>query len=245
MASYDYQYLAHLVRRAQAGSSDAFAELYVATYQQQYAFSYRYLQDEFLAQDAIQETYILALKNITTLCDPLVFVSWLNQINMRVCFAMYQKERKHNAELDRYEQSQLDHSKNRGENESPEFLVMKKDEQEYVINQILALPFSESQAIFLRYYRNMKVGDIARMMDISQSSVKRYLTNGRKMLAQRLGKENFQFFGIGLEISGYPVIYCVTEKPVNSWNPGIQIPRIRKKGGVNKWADFLQRRSRN
>lgn len=159
-----------------------------ATYQQQYAFSYRYLQDEFLAQDAIQETYILALKNITTLCDPLVFVSWLNQINMRVCFAMYQKERKHNAELDRYEQSQLDHSKNRGENESPEFLVMKKDEQEYVINQILALPFSESQAIFLRYYRNMKVGDIARMMDISQSSVKRYLTNGRKMLAQRLGK---------------------------------------------------------
>ena len=188
MASYDYQYLTHLVRRAQAGSSDAFAELYVATYQQQYAFSYRYLQDEFLAQDAIQETYILALKNITTLRDPLVFVSWLNQINMRVCFAMYQKERKHNAELDRYEQSQLDHGKNRGENESPEFLVMKKDEQEYVINQILALPFSESQAIFLRYYRNMKVGDIARMMDISQSSVKRYLTNGRKMLAQRLAK---------------------------------------------------------
>ena len=180
MASYDYQYLTHLVRRAQAGSSDAFAELYVATYQQQYAFSYRYLQDEFLAQDAIQETYILALKNITTLRDPLVFVSWLNQINMRVCFAMYQKERKHNAELD--------HSKNRGENESPEFLVMKKDEQEYVINQILALPFSESQAIFLRYSRNMKVGDIARMMDISQSSVKRYLTNGRKMLAQRLAK---------------------------------------------------------
>ena len=37
-------------------------------------------------------------------------------------------------------------------------------------------------------YRNMKVGDIARMMDISQSSVKRYLTNGRKMLAQRLAK---------------------------------------------------------
>lgn len=135
MASYDYQYLAHLVRRAQTGSSDAFAELYVATYQQQYAFSHRYLQDEFLAQDAIQETYILALKNITTLCDPLVFVSWLNQINMRVCFAMYQKERKHNAELDRYEQSQLDHSKNRGENESPEFLVMKKDEQEYVIKR--------------------------------------------------------------------------------------------------------------
>lgn len=188
MASYDYQYLANLVRRAQAGSSDAFAELYVATYQQQYRFSYRYLQDEFMAQDAIQETYILALKNITTLRDPLVFVSWLNQINLRVCFEMFRKERRHEQELNRYDQAHLDRSKKRGENESPEDRIIQEDEQAYVIKQIMALPFSESQAILLRYYRNMKLGEIAKMMDISQSSVKRYLNNGRRMLAERLQK---------------------------------------------------------
>ncbi len=188
MPSYDYQYLAHLVRRAQAGSSDAFAELYVATYQQQYNFSYRYLQDQFLAQDAIQETYILALKNITTLRDPLVFVSWLNQINMRVCFEMFRKERKHDLELNRYDQAHLDQCQEQGAGDSPESQVIREDEQEYVIKQIMALPFSESQAILLRYYRNMKLGEIAKMMDISQSSVKRYLNNGRRMLAERLRK---------------------------------------------------------
>ena len=64
MTELDFKYLAELVLRAQEGDSDSFAELYVATYQQQYRFSYRYLQDEFLAQDALQETYILALKNL-------------------------------------------------------------------------------------------------------------------------------------------------------------------------------------
>ena len=46
MADLDYNYLAELVLRAQEGDSDSFAELYLATYQQQFRFSYRYLQDE-------------------------------------------------------------------------------------------------------------------------------------------------------------------------------------------------------
>ena len=54
MADLDYKYLSELVLRAQEGDSDSFAELYVATYQHQYRFSYRYLQDQFLAQDALQ-----------------------------------------------------------------------------------------------------------------------------------------------------------------------------------------------
>lgn len=184
----DYQYLAQLVRQAQMGNSDAFAELYVATCQQQYRFSQRYLQDEFLAQDAVQETYILALKNITTLRDPMVFSSWLNQINMRVCFAMYQKERRNDQEMAQYEKRHLEHSKNSGAHDSPELLLMKADEQAYLIRQVMALPFSESQAIFLRYFRNMKLEEIAKMMQISRSSVKRYLKNGQKMLEQHLDR---------------------------------------------------------
>lgn len=186
MAELDYQYLSALVLRAQEGDSDAFAELYVATYPRQYRFSYRYLQDQFLAQDALQETYILALKNITTLRDPNVFVSWLNQINMRVCFDIYRKERRQGEELDRYEEQRLAELVDRGEGDSPETLAVRQDEQEYIIRKIMSLPFSESQVILLRYFRNMKLGDIADMLGISQSSVKRYLNSGREKLAKLL-----------------------------------------------------------
>ena len=47
----DYDYIAKLVRKTQEGDSDAFAELYTATYQSQYRFAYQYVKDPYLAQD--------------------------------------------------------------------------------------------------------------------------------------------------------------------------------------------------
>lgn len=58
----DYDYLAKLVERTQMGDSDAFAELYTATYQKQYRFAYQYTKDSYLAQDILQDVYILVLK---------------------------------------------------------------------------------------------------------------------------------------------------------------------------------------
>ena len=71
MDQLDHQYIAALVKRAQQNDSNAFAELYTLTYQKQYAFARHYLKDEQLAQDAVQETYILALKNLAKLKDPI------------------------------------------------------------------------------------------------------------------------------------------------------------------------------
>ena len=38
----------------------------------------------------------------------------------------------------------------------------------------------------MKYYQNMKLEDIADVMDVSKSTVKRYLNNGRTKLAQTL-----------------------------------------------------------
>ena len=46
----------------------------------------------------------------------------------------------------------------------------------------MSLPFSESQAILLRYYNNMKLDEIAKLLDCSRSSVKRYIKNGQDRL---------------------------------------------------------------
>lgn len=180
MAVLDYNYIGSLVENAQVGDSNAFAELYAATYQKQYRFSYRYLRDEYLAQDALQETYILALKHIAELKDPKLFVSWLNQINFRVCFKMHQKQQKFNAELSEYENNS-DVYRNKVE-DNPEQQVVKVDQDEYIIRQVMSLPFSESQAILLKYYNNMKIDEIAKVLDCSKSTVKRYIKNGQGRL---------------------------------------------------------------
>lgn len=99
METLDYKYIAKLVSRAQIGDSDAFAELYAATYKRQYLYAYRYLKDEYLAQDALQETYILALKHLADLKDPTLVISWLNQINFRICYNLHRKQMRYNSEM--------------------------------------------------------------------------------------------------------------------------------------------------
>ena len=63
----DYVYLASLVHRVRSNDSSAFAELYSLTYQKEYRFACSFLKDRELAQDALQETYIRAYKNIDRL----------------------------------------------------------------------------------------------------------------------------------------------------------------------------------
>lgn len=194
MATLDYNYVADLVVNAQTGDSDAFAELYAATYQRQYHFAYTYLKDEYLAQDALQETYIIALKNLSKLKDPMLLIAWLNQINFRVCFHLQKKRKRYDAELIDYDSTdeetdsiQTDlapHMTQR--NINPEDLVVRIDSKEYIMNQILKLPFTEAQVVILKYYQELKVGEIARLMDISRSSVNRYLSSGKTHLEKIL-----------------------------------------------------------
>ena len=100
MAELDYDYIAKLVQKTQAGDSDAFAELYAATYKKQYYFTYQYVRDSYLAQDILQDVFILVLKNIRTLKNPRLFISWLNQINFRVCYNVCQQRLRHEQELE-------------------------------------------------------------------------------------------------------------------------------------------------
>lgn len=204
MPALDYSYMAELVVNAQGGDSDAFAELYAATYQKQYQFAYSYLKDEYLAQDALQETYIIALKEITKLKDPMLLVAWLNQINFRVCFQLHKKQKRYDAEMRGYyddteegrkmalAMSQAEMSPSSDGN--PEDMVVRVDSREYIMNQILKLPFTEAQVIILRFYRSLKYNEIADLLEISQSSVKRYLRSGKEHLAGILQQQGGEFY---------------------------------------------------
>ena len=91
MPDFNHSYIGGLVLLAQETDSDAFAELYALTYKHIYNYAGHYLRDEYLAQDAVQETYISALKNIKNIKDPSLFVAWLNQICFHVCYDMSKK----------------------------------------------------------------------------------------------------------------------------------------------------------
>lgn len=185
MAQLDFLYISGLVNKVKDGDSNAFAELYAATYQRQYCFAHQYLKDEYLAQDALQEVYLLAIKNLDKLKDPRVFISWLNQINFRICFNMQQKNSKHQKELHgNLDMDELLDSRPYAEN--PESVASDQLEKEEILALVLKLPQKESQAIIMKYYNNMKLEDIAEALDCSRSTVKRYIISGRERLQRSL-----------------------------------------------------------
>lgn len=159
MASLDLQYIADLVLQAQEGDSNAFAELFAATYQKQYAFALRCLHEDFPAQQALQSAYIQALSGITRLREPALFVVWLSQLTLRACLLK-------------------DSTPSSAENR-----MLCIDGKAYSVRQVLTLPFSEAQTLLLRALCGMRIGAIASLLEMRRSDVRRHMASGRKRLA--------------------------------------------------------------
>lgn len=183
----DRTYIAALVRRAQENDSDAFAELYALTYEAQYAFTRKYLRDDYYAQDAIQEVYIAALKNIKTLKEPAYFNTWLRQINLRICYDMAMERKKQSASGE----NELEVVVDKNAESNPEEMVLKILEHENLSRALMRLSVKERNAIILKYIANMSLNDIADYMECSVSSVTRYLSRGYKNLRKVLGTGYF------------------------------------------------------
>lgn len=179
----DHAYLAGLVIRAQQDDSDAFAELYALTYNKVYNYACHYLKDTYLAQDAVQEVYISALKKITKLNDPLLFIAWLNQISFHVCFDICAKR---NDKCGTVEDEILELISDSHPDANPEARAVESDEQSRLQKALDLLPATEKQIIVMRFYNDMKIDDIANALDISKSTVKRYLINAQNSLKIRL-----------------------------------------------------------
>lgn len=180
----DIPYISRLVLRAQQNDSDAFAALYALTYNKVYNYARHYLRDDFLAQDAMQEVYILVLKNLPKLNDPTLFIAWLNRITFRVCFDLSKKQSSSSAQPLDTEFADIVEDKQPGSN--PELCFQKKDEHQRLMSALEHLPFQEQQVVTMRFFNNMKLEEIADACDISRSSVKRYLSQGQKKLRELL-----------------------------------------------------------
>lgn len=179
MKEPNHLYIAGLVLRAQQKDNDAFAELYALTYNKIYNFCRHYLRDDHLAQDALQEVYISVLNNIQKINDPTLFIAWLNRISFNVCYDITRKTI-NSDDISNQEIMGLLHDEHPYSN--PEAMSQKKDEIQRLRHAVEALPFHQQQVITMRYFNNMKIHEIANTLDISRSSVKRYIAAGLNAL---------------------------------------------------------------
>lgn len=180
-----HSYIAEYVKRTQNGDSDAFAQLYNLTYKKVYNYARHYLRDDYLAQDAVQEIFISALKNIQKLKDPTLFIAWINQISFHVCYDMAKAHKSDYGEID---SDILDEICDSGTDTNPEYTAINDDENERLKAAIGKLSETERQLVILRFFNSMKIDDIVSATGISRSTVKRQLAAVTEKI-RRLMKE--------------------------------------------------------
>lgn len=183
MPEPNHKYLAGLVTRFRQRDAGAFAELYALTCNKVYNYARQYLKDEYLAQDALQEVYMAAFRNIDKLSDPALFTAWLNRISLHVCYDICQKQY-NRQELPGQELLELVRDRRLGCD--PEATALRDDEFSRLRRAMEELPFRERSVLSMRFYGGMKLEEIARAMGISRSTVKRCIASGKERLARKL-----------------------------------------------------------
>src|SRR5687767_15415524 len=83
-----------LVRRAQGGDQEAFADLAATIADRFLATARRILRDLDIAEDATQQALLSIWQDLPQLRDPARFEAWSYRLLVRACYAQGRKERR-------------------------------------------------------------------------------------------------------------------------------------------------------
>lgn len=181
MQKLSHGQLAALVKSVQQGNSDAFATLYAATVERQLYFATTFLKDAALAQDAIQEVYLSVYKSIDKLDNPKLFVAYLNRITYNICVNFQRGIARRHVELD---DTALERHRDTTVMNNPDERYALLEQSSELQQALSTLPDQLRATFLFRYYDELRIHEIAAIMDISQSTVKRNIKAAIAQLKQ-------------------------------------------------------------
>ncbi len=172
-----------LVRRAQAGDPQAQADLYESMYKRVYYLALRMTRQAEDAEDATQEAFLAAFRALPNLSDPNAFEGWLFQITANQCRKVLRKNsRLTDLPEDEDGRTMLDDLPDEDEGLIPASAVEKDSERQIILELIEALPEEQRQCVYLFYYAQMSVKQIAETLGCTEGTVKSRLNYARKKL---------------------------------------------------------------
>lgn len=161
-----------LVLAAQGGDRRAIGVLYRHYYQRLLRYAYKVGGAHDVAQEAVQDAWIRAMKTLSRLEDPRAFRSWLyNLVRWRAIDLLRASNRYCEEQEEPLDEATL-----------PEIDDNDADELRLAINR---LPSIERQIIHLFYLDELQVKEIAAVLHIASGTVKSRLNRARKLLRQR------------------------------------------------------------
>ncbi len=198
--------------RAMNGDNAAMEKLYKATYPKLRAITMSILKNEDDTEDVVQDTYVKAFSNLNQLGDPNKFDAWLCRIASNRCKDYLKKHKpllftdmsSGNEDEDPYEWSIEDESGHY----NPEEIAITDDTRRQLMEIINTLPDEQRICLVCYAVEEMKIPEIARMMEVSESTVKSRLKYAKDKMKAKI--EELEKKGVKIRsLSGFAVIPLV------------------------------------
>jgi RNA polymerase sigma-70 factor (ECF subfamily) len=175
----------HWLEQCREGDSLAIEKM-VYTYQRDvYRLALSILDDPDEAEDSTQETFLAALRAISSFREDAAFKTWLFSITINVCRSRLQRG-KTRGQLQQILQS-LFHL--HGEVEHPERTAIQNETDAELWRAIRTLDEKHRAPVVLRYYHDLSIADIAAMLNIPPGTVHSRLNLAREKLRAQLKEE--------------------------------------------------------
>jgi RNA polymerase sigma factor (sigma-70 family) len=173
-----------LVVTAQSGGNReerlaAFEEVVRLMQDMAFGYAYSILGDFHLAEDAVQNSFIMAYRRLEDLREPEAFPGWLRRIVQTTCGQMARRKAVPEAALD-------DTAGQSSQDEDPAQLAESQEMHEHVLSAIRELPEVEREVTTLFYINGYSQRDIAGFLEIPVTTVKNRLHASRKRLRERM-----------------------------------------------------------
>jgi RNA polymerase sigma-70 factor (ECF subfamily) len=174
---------AECLQNALKGDEDSFTTLVEIHQTHVYNLCYRMLGSPQAAEDAAQETFWRAYRNLQRYDTTRPFTTWLLSIAAHYCIDQQRRRRLPTIELDEL----LDMENFTPDpGPSPEKEAVEKEETETVQKQLDVLNPNDRAILVLRYFHEFSEDEICRALSLSKSAVKSRLHRARIHMAEQL-----------------------------------------------------------
>lgn len=169
-----------LIQNAQNGDSDAFHQLVAMHDERIMVLAYQLMKNEQDAEDLYQESFIKAYKHIGSFRFESSFYTWIYRITVNTSINMKRKLSKLRLQDRRDEMDPLDTIPESTSKDNPGEINTA------VRNAADNLPDKQRTVFILKHLQNMKIREIASIMEIGEGTVKKYLFRAMEKMRKDL-----------------------------------------------------------
>lgn len=193
--------IAALVRKAQAGDEQAMSDLLALAHGSVIFQCRKIMAHPEDAEDMAQEVLIKIYEKLDTLQTPETFLSWANTIAARLCLNERQRNPKDLQFMEDEEgHSVLDNLEDMDQQNVPDAAIDNEETRRMIVALVDDLPEAQRTTIYLYYYDELSVKEIADIVGVSENTIKSRLNYARKAIKEGVldyeKKQGIKLYGI-------------------------------------------------